>query len=88
MSAARARGAGSGRIHPGQCQHGDGNINIAIQPRLYEICVEHTKEAAKTLAHTEKMNTRKDYRNRLTRMINWCKENYPAFCRDRNVYNQ
>lgn len=86
-----------GRIHAGE-RDNDGvtdttsNNNNEIS-QAYEIRPEHIVRIAATADHAVKDATRKDYRNQLCRMIDWCISQYPKFENDTNdatkhFYNQ
>ena len=71
-----------GRIHAGERDEDGGNdtsTNNNEISQAYEIRPEHIVRIAATADHAVKDATRKDYRNRLCRMINWCVAQYPQF---------
>ena len=62
------------------------NLNVDINidaddfnPEDFEVLPEHQIGIATTIDHSEKPGTRKDYRNRLQRMVDWCIEKYPLY---------
>ena len=64
------------------------NINVDIDinaddfnPEDFEVSPEHQVGIATTIDHSEKPGTRKDYRNRLQRMVDWCIEKYPEYAK-------
>ena len=62
------------------------NINIEIDaadfnPDDFEVSPEHQLGIATTIDHSEKNDTRRDYRNRLQRMVDWCVEKYPNYAK-------
>lgn len=70
--------AGSGRIHPGERGDDDDQEDF-YDAEPFSLLPEHEAEVTKTLDHSEKPATRKDYRSRLQRMVDWCIKNYPEF---------
>ena len=46
---------------------------------MYDIQPNHIQRIADTRKHAIKENTRKDYRTRLRRMIDWSLKEYPQF---------
>ena len=64
------------------------NINVDIDinaddfnPEDFEVSPEHQVGIATTIDHSEKPGTRKDYRNRLQQMVDWCIEKYPEYAK-------
>ena len=63
------------------------NINVTnvtidaadFNPDDFEVSAEHQIGIATTIDHSEKPATRKDYRSRLQRMVDWCVANYPNY---------
>jgi hypothetical protein len=80
MPSSSSRSGGSGRIHPGQ--RSQTNHNEHRRENNYELLPEHTEAIAVTEDHEVKDATRKDYRSRLQRMVDWCLEKYPDFYED------
>jgi hypothetical protein len=75
----------SGRIHPGQRgqqQHEATPNNQNEHRAAYALLPEHTEAIAVTEDHEVKNATRKDYRSRLQRMVDWCLAKYPDFYED------
>ena len=52
-----------------------------FNPEDFEVSPEHQVGIATTIDHSEKPGTRKDYRNRLQRMVDWCIEKYPEYAK-------
>jgi hypothetical protein len=68
-----------GRIHAGE-RDDDAN-DAEKEPSSYTILPEHISRIAETVKHAVKDNTRtrRDYRSRLCRMVDWCVVKYPVF---------
>jgi hypothetical protein len=83
----------TGRVHPGECEAYDReeyHINPTKSDDVdfdddvfnndeFEIDQEHKLNIATTIDHSEKPATRKDYRNRLQRMVDWCLLKYDKY---------
>ena len=69
-----------GRIHAGERNDDDeDDDNQNNPPEMYDIQPNHIQRIADTRKHAIKENTRKDYRTRLRRMIDWSLKEYPPF---------
>ena len=80
-----------GRVHVDQddvlvVEEFGSNVNVDIDgddvdTEEFEVSAEHQIGIATTIDHSEKAGTRKDYRNRLQRMVDWCIVNYPKYAK-------
>jgi hypothetical protein len=66
-----------GRIHAGE--RDDDVDDAKKEPSSYAIQPGHKSRIAETIKHAVKDNTRRDYRSRLCRMVDWCVVEYPEF---------
>ena len=67
-----------GRIHAGE-RDDDNNEEEKNESPSYQIQPGHFSRIANTAKHAVKESTRRDYRSRLCRMVDWCVKEYPEF---------
>ena len=82
-----------GRVHPGEREEyerdqfginptksdDEADLDVTLNIEDFDLDREHEVNIATTIDHSEKDATRKDYRNRLQRMVDWCFTKYNKY---------